>query len=258
MYLLQHVSKQARVALEEQVGGKATGREALLAARHAKADRLHGGAWVWGGGGDGRMDIWMDSIDTLTDRPTDPIDGWIEGLTSLSLSISTYTHKTHHAYSGARPGRGPRRAGRVRSGVGPWGRGRARPRAAGAGAAAGAAGAAGGGARAVRAVWGCGSVVCGWVSGVTEMALLRCSRPGDGAFVCLCSYNYCTWHFHPLNRLDPKTQKRPFFNIYLHVKTHRRLEEHKAKEAATMQNLLATLGLKPGDRVTIQKRPAEG
>ncbi len=35
---------QARAALEEAVGGKATGREALLAARHAKADRLHGGA----------------------------------------------------------------------------------------------------------------------------------------------------------------------------------------------------------------------
>ena len=57
MYLLQHVNKQARVALEEQVGGKATGREALLAARHAKADRLHGGACVWG---DGWMDGWMD------------------------------------------------------------------------------------------------------------------------------------------------------------------------------------------------------
>lgn len=38
------IPNQARVALEEQVGGKPTGREALLAARHAKADRLHGGA----------------------------------------------------------------------------------------------------------------------------------------------------------------------------------------------------------------------
>lgn len=41
----------------------------------------------------------------------------------------------------------------------------------------------------------------------------------------------------------------------IHIPHHRRrIEELKAKEAATMQNLLATLGLKPGDRVTIPKR----
>lgn len=51
MYVhMQWGKNQARVALEEQVGGKATGREALLAARQAKADRLHGGACACGCG----------------------------------------------------------------------------------------------------------------------------------------------------------------------------------------------------------------
>lgn len=62
-------------------------------------------------------------------------------------------------------------------------------------------------------------------------------------------------HTHtPRNRFGPSNHLI-FTPKCIHIPHHRRrIEELKAKEAATMQNLLATLGLKPGDRVTIPKR----
>jgi hypothetical protein len=38
---------------------------------------------------------------------------------------------------------------------------------------------------------------------------------------------------------------------------YRRIEELKAKEESKVRDLLATLGLKPGDKVTIQPRASQ-
>lgn len=48
-------------------------------------------------------------------------------------------------------------------------------------------------------------------------------------------------------------------NGMAHAHRNRRIEELKAKEAAKVNDLLATLGLKPGQKVTIQPRqPGQG